>query len=174
MMYSRSAAGSSNAPRRLYWFSHLASLPSAQSLIPATIRTISAQPSDSGPSSSHRNSGTPSSRSTERALGSVHTRSGSASRSSTGGEPAPASGIEAAADGPFDDVTTPPDNPRHPIPRLVEGHGPPPHSRARGEPLDGAALGRHRQVRGCGLVAERTAVEAAGAVGDRTEHAGIG
>ena len=42
---------------------------------PATINTTTAQPSAWGPSASHRNSGTPNSRSTDSAFGNVQTRS---------------------------------------------------------------------------------------------------
>src|SRR5688572_31078542 len=86
------------------------------------MRTTSAQPSASGPSSSQRHSGTPSSRRTDSALGTVQTRSGRSSRSTTGGEPPGTDGTGAAADGPFDDVTAPPPRPAPrctPCPRLV-------------------------------------------------------
>src|SRR3712207_5565422 len=105
--------------------------------MPATISTTIAQRSSSGPRRSHRKSGTPSSRRTDSAFGTVQIRSGRAERSVTGGAVVPSCGTDGAADGPFDDVTFPP-APAPPCPRLVEGPRPPHRSQARGEPPDGA------------------------------------
>jgi hypothetical protein len=59
------------APNRLPWSSQRATLPSSQSVRPLTMKTTIAQPSSCGPRRSHRNSGTPRSRRTLRAFGTV-------------------------------------------------------------------------------------------------------